>query len=119
MARATSSSQSTDVAVPLNEEAVELVHLGIHGACYTKHDDLHLHRTRQQILTKVIEEDLTVLVEGRTGITWFLGTVEGTVAGTPFAAPTALHPHLDPRRGTTRRNVGLASLIPDVQHAAR
>lgn len=49
-------------------------------------EDLYLHRTRQQILTKVIEEDLTVLVEGRTGVTWFLGTVEGTVAGTSFAA---------------------------------
>jgi ketosteroid isomerase-like protein len=59
---------------------------GSTGACYTKHDDLHLHRTHQQILTKVSEEDLTVLVEGRTGVTWFLGAVEGTVAGTPFAA---------------------------------
>jgi uncharacterized protein DUF4440 len=35
------------------------------GKCYTKHDDL-------QVLTKVTEEDLTVLVEGRTGVTWFL-----------------------------------------------
>jgi hypothetical protein len=55
----------------------------------------------------VIEEDLTVLVEGRTGITWFLGTVEGTVAGTPFAAPTALHPHLD--RSTTTITAGALS----------
>lgn len=60
--------------------------LGPTGACYTKQDDLHLHRTRQQIMTKVIEEDLTVLVEGRTGVTWFLGTVEGTFAGVPFGA---------------------------------
>jgi ketosteroid isomerase-like protein len=58
---------------------------GSTGACYTKHDDLHLHRTRQQILTKVSEEDLTVLVDGRTGVTWFLGTVAGTLAGRPFA----------------------------------
>jgi len=34
----------------------------------------------------VSEEDLTVLVEGRTGVTWFLGTVEGTFARVPFAA---------------------------------
>jgi hypothetical protein len=33
-----------------------------------------------------MEEDLTVLVEGRTGVTWFLGALEGTFAGTPFAA---------------------------------
>ena len=59
---------------------------GSTGTCYTKHDDLRLHRTRQQILTKVSEEDLTVLVDGRTGVTWFLGTVEGTLAGAPFAA---------------------------------
>jgi hypothetical protein len=43
--------------------------LGPTAKRYTKHDDLHLHRTRQQILTTVIEENLTVLVEGRTGIT--------------------------------------------------
>ena len=59
---------------------------GPDGKCYTKHDDLHLHFSHQQILTKVIEEDLTVLVEGCTGVTWFLGTLEGTFAGTPFAA---------------------------------
>jgi ketosteroid isomerase-like protein len=62
------------------------VFTGPDGKCYTKQDDLHLHRSRQQILTKVIEEDLTVLVEGRTGVTWFLGSLEGTFAGTPFAA---------------------------------
>jgi ketosteroid isomerase-like protein len=59
---------------------------GPDGECYTKQDDLQLHRSRQQVLTKVIEEDLTVLIEGRTGVTWFLGALEGTFAGTPFAA---------------------------------
>ena len=59
---------------------------GPDGKCYTKQDDLQLHRSRQQVLTKVMEEDLTVLVEGRTGVTWFLGVLEGTFAGTPFAA---------------------------------
>ncbi|MFZ0118997.1 MAG: nuclear transport factor 2 family protein [Pseudonocardiaceae bacterium] len=56
------------------------------GKCYTKQDDLQLHRSRGQVLTKVTEEDLTVLVEGRTGVTWFLGALGGTFAGTPFAA---------------------------------
>ncbi|HZD16318.1 MAG TPA: nuclear transport factor 2 family protein [Pseudonocardiaceae bacterium] len=59
---------------------------GPDGKCYTKQDDLQLHRSRQQVLTKVMEEDLTVLVEGCTGVTWFLGALEGTFAGTPFAA---------------------------------
>jgi ketosteroid isomerase-like protein len=59
---------------------------GPDGKCYTKQDNLQLHRLRQQVLTKVVEEDLTVLVEGRTGVTWFLGALEGTFAGTPFTA---------------------------------
>ena len=47
----------------------------------------------------MIEEDLTVLVEGRTGVTWFLGTVEGTVAGRPFAARLRYtRTWIDPRR---------------------
>ena len=56
------------------------------GRCYSKQDDLRVHRSRQQVLTQVREEDLTVIVDGRTGVTWFLGTVEGTFAGAPFAA---------------------------------
>lgn len=59
---------------------------GPEGKCYTKQDDLHIHRSGQQTLTKVAEEELTVLVEGHTGVTWFLGTLEGTFAGRPFAA---------------------------------
>jgi hypothetical protein len=59
---------------------------GPDGKCYTEQGRLHLHRSRQQVLTKVMEEDLTVLVEERTGVTWFLGALEGTFAGTPFAA---------------------------------
>ncbi|MGC5011190.1 nuclear transport factor 2 family protein [Streptosporangium sp. DT93] len=47
--------------------------------------DLENHRSRAQVLTKVAQEDLTVLVEGRTGVTCFLGTLEGTFAGRPFA----------------------------------
>lgn len=47
--------------------------------------DLHNHRSRTQVMTKLVQEDLTVLVEGNTGVTCFLGTLEGTYAGTPFA----------------------------------
>lgn len=45
-----------------------------------------MHRLGQQVVTKVEEEELTVLVEGRTGVTWFLDAVEATLAGVPFAA---------------------------------
>jgi hypothetical protein len=36
-------------------------------------------------MTKVSEEALDVLVDGSTGVTWFLGTLEGSYAGTPFS----------------------------------
>jgi len=52
----------------------------------TKADDLEVHRTRAHVVTKLAEEELTVLADGHTGVTWFLGTIEGTVSGTPFAA---------------------------------
>ncbi|WP_433367507.1 nuclear transport factor 2 family protein [Streptosporangium sp. CA-115845] len=56
------------------------------GRCYpeAKQLDLHNHRSRTQVMTKLVQEDLTVLVEGSTGVTCFLGTLEGTFAGTPF-----------------------------------
>lgn len=53
---------------------------------FTKDNDLELHRTGAQTITTLEEEQLTVLVEGATGITWFLGTVEGTTQNAPFAA---------------------------------
>lgn len=53
---------------------------------FTKADDLELHRTKAQTLSKLEEEQLTVLVEGTTGVTWFLGVLEGSVHGSPFAA---------------------------------
>ncbi|MFF3444265.1 nuclear transport factor 2 family protein [Streptosporangium sp. NPDC002721] len=57
------------------------------GACHpgAKQLDLHNHRSRTQIMTKLVQEDLTVLAEGSTGVTCFLGTLEGTFAGEPFA----------------------------------
>jgi len=56
------------------------------GSRYSKQDDLRIQRSRTQVLSKVEEEDLIVLVEGHTGVTWFLGTLEGTFAGAPFTA---------------------------------
>ncbi|GAA4049690.1 nuclear transport factor 2 family protein [Nonomuraea soli] len=61
------------------------------GRCHpdAKELDLHNHRSGVQVMTKVAQEDLTVLVAGSTGVTCFLGTLEGTYAGTPFAGRMA------------------------------
>ncbi|MFI7248885.1 nuclear transport factor 2 family protein [Micromonospora chalcea] len=63
-----------------------LVFTGPDGRLYSKQDDLHAHRSGRQTMTRVDEEDLAVLVAGGTGVTWFLGTLEGTQAGEPFVA---------------------------------
>ena len=63
-----------------------LIFTGPDGKCYTKQDDLRVHRTGEQVITDIREEELTVLVAGETGITWFLGALRGTIAGTPFGA---------------------------------
>jgi len=59
---------------------------GPDGARYSKQDDLELQRSRAQQLSKVEEEELLIFVEGCTGVTWFLGTLEGTFRGSPFSA---------------------------------
>ncbi|MGW4423824.1 nuclear transport factor 2 family protein [Streptosporangium sp. NPDC004631] len=58
------------------------------GACYpqAKQLDLDNHRSRRQVMTKLVQEDLTVVVAGTTGVTCFLGLLEGTFAGEPFAS---------------------------------
>jgi hypothetical protein len=58
---------------------------GPDGNLYSKQDDLGAHRSGQQVLTRVEESELRVLVTGSTGVTWFLGTLEGGVGGEPFA----------------------------------
>src|SRR5262245_12884165 len=58
---------------------------GPDGGRYSKSDDLAGHASHTQVMTKVSEEALDVLVDGSTGVTWFLGTLEGTYAGAPFA----------------------------------
>ncbi|GAA3423602.1 nuclear transport factor 2 family protein [Streptosporangium sandarakinum] len=58
------------------------------GACHprAKQLDLDNHRSRRQIMTGLTQEDLTVVVAGTTGVTCFLGLLEGTFAGEPFAS---------------------------------
>jgi hypothetical protein len=57
---------------------------GPDGGVYSKADDLSVHRSRTQKMSRVQEESLTGLVVGSLGVTWFLGTLEGEYAGSPF-----------------------------------
>ena len=62
---------------------------GPDGNLYSKEDDLGAHRSGHQVLSRVEESELRVLVTGSTGstgVTWFLGTLEGTVGGESFVA---------------------------------
>src|SRR5688500_13874371 len=63
-----------------------LVFTGADGQLYSKADDLRLHGTGEQKMSRVDEEDLTVLVVGNTGVTCFLGTLSGMLSGTAFTA---------------------------------
>jgi hypothetical protein len=63
-----------------------LIFTGPDGRLYSKQDDLRVHRSGQQSMTRVDEEDLAALVVGGTGVTWFLGVVEGVLDGEPFRA---------------------------------
>jgi hypothetical protein len=59
---------------------------GPDGHLYTKQDDLEIHRTGRQVIATVDEQDLRVVVAGRTGVTCFYGRVAGTLDGEPFQA---------------------------------
>jgi ketosteroid isomerase-like protein len=59
---------------------------GPDGSLLSKRDDLQAHASGYQVMSRVDEEDLRVLVTGRTGVTWFLGTLEGTFGGQRLAA---------------------------------
>jgi ketosteroid isomerase-like protein len=63
-----------------------LLFTGPDGELYTKDDDLQAHAKGVQTITRLEEEDLRLVVAGRLGVTWFLGTVEATVAGQPMRA---------------------------------
>ncbi|WP_415647564.1 nuclear transport factor 2 family protein [Stackebrandtia soli] len=59
---------------------------GPDGNLYSKQDDLGAHAAGHQMLNRVEEEDLRVLATAHTGVTWFLGTLAGTVGGQPMTA---------------------------------
>lgn len=59
---------------------------GPDGNLYSKQDDIGVHAAGQQVLNRVEEEDLRVLATANTGVTWFLGTLAGTVGGQPMTA---------------------------------
>ncbi|MCF2528085.1 nuclear transport factor 2 family protein [Yinghuangia soli] len=59
---------------------------GPDGQIYSKQDDLDAHKSGQQVLHRVEEEELRVRATPTTGVTWFLGVLEGAIGGQPFAA---------------------------------
>lgn len=63
-----------------------LIFTNVDGLLYSKADDLALQRSGKQRLTHVDEEDLQVLVDGTTGVTWFLGTLSGSLNDQAFTA---------------------------------
>jgi hypothetical protein len=63
-----------------------LVFTGPDGELYTKEDDLAIHRSGEQTLTKVQCDELSVTVDGQLGVSWFLGSLEGTFKHQPFAS---------------------------------
>ena len=63
-----------------------LVFTGPDGSLYSKHDDLELQRSGQQRLTEVTEEELTAVVVGDTGVTWFRGRLVGRFKDEEFTA---------------------------------
>ncbi|HST85416.1 MAG TPA: nuclear transport factor 2 family protein [Kineosporiaceae bacterium] len=50
----------------------------------TKAEDLQAHRSRELVLTQLVEDDLALVVAGDTGVTWVLTSLEGTNGGQPF-----------------------------------
>lgn len=56
------------------------------GSLHTKDDDLRVHRSGHQEVSALEESDLRALVTGSTGVTWFLGTLAGSIGGKPFSA---------------------------------
>ncbi|MFC6022639.1 nuclear transport factor 2 family protein [Plantactinospora solaniradicis] len=63
-----------------------LIAIGPDGGRYTKQDDLAAHRSRTSVIEDLVEEELDLVVEGSTGVTFFLGRVTGVFDGSPVAA---------------------------------
>lgn len=59
---------------------------GPDGSVLTKRDDLQAHASGFQVMSRVEEEDLRVLVTASTGVTLFLGTLEGVFGGERLTA---------------------------------
>ena len=78
------ASDVTALGELLHEDAI---FTGPDGNLYTRDDDLRVHATGHQVMTTVDEEDLRVSTFGDdVGVTFFLGTLEGTVDGDPIKA---------------------------------
>jgi ketosteroid isomerase-like protein len=77
-------ASDVDALTELLDDAV--LFTGPDGKLYSKQDDLGAHRSGHQVLSRVEESELRVRVTGSTGVTWFLGRLEGTVGGESFAA---------------------------------
>ncbi|MFF3869554.1 nuclear transport factor 2 family protein [Micromonospora sp. NPDC001898] len=63
-----------------------LIAFGPDGNRFTKQDDLNAHRDRTSVIDELVEEELDLIVEGTTGVTFFLGRVTGTFGGVPVTA---------------------------------
>jgi ketosteroid isomerase-like protein len=55
----------------------------------SKAENLAAHRSRQLVLTKLVQDDLALVVAGDTGVTWVLTSLEGTANGENFV--TRMH----------------------------
>lgn len=62
----------------------DLFAVGPDGGTFTKQDDLRAHRERTSVIDELVEEDLRLVVEGTTGVTYFVGRVSGTFDGAPL-----------------------------------
>ncbi|WP_229403533.1 nuclear transport factor 2 family protein [Micromonospora okii] len=60
-----------------------LVAVGPDGTIFGKQDDLRAHRERTSVVDELVEEELRLVVEGGTGVTFFVGRVSGTFDGSP------------------------------------
>jgi ketosteroid isomerase-like protein len=77
-------NSDVDALTELLDDSVRFT--GPDGNLYSKQDDLNMHESGQQVLTRIEEEDLQVLATEHFGVTWFLGTLEGSIGGQPLVA---------------------------------
>ncbi|MET7750306.1 nuclear transport factor 2 family protein [Micromonospora sp. NPDC005367] len=64
----------------------QLIAVGPDGGRYGKQDDLVAYHSGTSVIDELVEEQVELLVEGTTGVTFFVGRVAGTSNGSPFAA---------------------------------